>query len=583
MPLLRSFVPISMLTLWMATMASAPLMPRGARADQRQTSPALKVESRIVLVDVVITDGKGQFVGGLQHKDFQISEDGKPQTITSFEEHVASNAAPVKLPPMPANVFTNFPTTKMSDSANVVLFDTLNTQYRDQSFVRDQLIHYLKTVPQGTQVAIFVLGSRLRMVRGFTTDFSGLSVALDDKKDGANPQVSRYLPTPSQTASELTVLDAMMRSRAAPEAIEAFKQFMADEKAGTNADRTDVTLRAFQQLARYLSSIPVRKNVIWFAGEFPISFVPDNKFQPNNHAERVRQTSNMLTAGQIAVYPISAEGIVGDPMFDVSNIEGSSKDALDRKSANIIAMETLAQETGGRAFYNTNRLDAAVNEAIRTGSRYYTLAYTPSDTKMDGRFRRIHVSAREGDGFKLAYRRGYFADKPFSEQAMARAAADDDPLIPLIGFGMPNFDQILYKIAVQPSNPQPAAGQARAGLNTGLPGPLMRYTVDFAISPPDLRLAEGPDKKRHGQIEIMLIAYDHDGNILNILKRRSRVLMEEQAYEAMKASGFQIHEEIDVPGGEVYLRTGIFDLESGNCGTLGIPLRTQAPAYSSAH
>lgn len=104
------------------------------------------------------------------------------------------------------------------------------------------------------------------MVRGFTTDFSGLSVALDAKKDGGTPQVSRYLPTPSQHESEMTVLKEMMRSRAAPAAIEAIKQFTADEKAGVDADRIEITLQAFQQMARFLSSIPVRKNVIWFAG-----------------------------------------------------------------------------------------------------------------------------------------------------------------------------------------------------------------------------------------------------------------------------------------------------------------------------
>ena len=145
---------------------------------------------------------------------------------------------------MPPNVFTNSPTTRLADSVNVVLFDSLNTQARDQSYVREQLIKYLQKVPPGTRLAIFVLSSRLCTLRGFTTDFSGLSVALDDKKEGVQPQVTRYLPTPAQHFSELTVLEAMMRNRASSEAIEAFKAFMADETASLNADRVQRQIKA---------------------------------------------------------------------------------------------------------------------------------------------------------------------------------------------------------------------------------------------------------------------------------------------------------------------------------------------------
>ena len=67
-------------------------------------------------------------------------------------------------------------------------------------------------------------------------------------------------------------------------------------------------------------------------------------------------------------------------------------------------------------------------------------------TKTDGKYRRIDVKPSHGD-YKLSYRRGYYADKPQSGQAEAAA---DDPLIPLLGFGMPNFDQITYKTLPRP-------------------------------------------------------------------------------------------------------------------------------------
>ena len=219
-----------------------------------------------------MTDNKGEAVSGLTNQDFQILEEGALQSISSFEEHKTVPPVHIKLPQMPANVFTNFPTTKSADSVNVLLLDLLNTQPSDQALARQQVIKYLDTVQPGARIAIFALGSQLRIVRGFTTDFSGLSAALDDKSLGVNPQVSTLLPTESQQFTEDLVVRQMRRSQAAPAAIESVEQFQAAEAANRSASRVELTLQAFQQLARYLSGIPARKNVIWFSDNFPISF-----------------------------------------------------------------------------------------------------------------------------------------------------------------------------------------------------------------------------------------------------------------------------------------------------------------------
>ena len=504
-------------------------------APHPSNTPKIKVETRVVLVDVVVTDEQGDAIVGLNKSTFQITEEGAPQIISSFEEHKSAQPVQVKLPQMPPNVFTNFPTAASADSVNVLLLDLLNTQPPDQAIARQQVIKYLNNVQPGARLAIFALGSQLRMVRGFTTDFSGLSAALDDKNLGVNPQVSSLLPTESQQFSQDLVVHEMRRSQAAPAAIESVERFQADEAANRTASRIEITLQAFQQLARYLSGIPARKNVIWFSDNFPISFLPDSKVHAPKHQEHVQQTSDMLTAAQVAI----------------------------------------AQETGGRAFYNTNALDDAVRDAVNTGSHYYTLAYSPSNTKPDGKYRRIQVSLSRGR-YKLSYRRGYYADRPRPDSTFAEEA--EDPLIPLIGLGMPNFDQILYKVMVSPKNPQPAPNAPRAGSNTGLKPPFARYDVEFAVSLKDIAMGAPSEAVHRGHIEVMLIAFDHDGKILNILKRSSKLVMDTKVYAATQAVGLQIHEEMDIPPGDVYLRTGIYDLNSGSCGTIGIPLAAITPA-----
>jgi hypothetical protein len=309
--------------------------------------------------------------------------------------------------------------------------------------------------------------------------------------------------------------------------------------------------------------------VIWFADTFPISFVPEDKVHTPRHQEHVQQTSDMLTAAQVAIYPVSARGLIGDGSFDIP--VDSQAEMLHEFANTQIAMETIAQDTGGRAFYNTNGLDAAMAKAIDEGSHYYTLAYAPTNPKIDGKYRRIEVKLSNRD-YKLSYRRGYYADKHESPAAVEQSA--EDPLIPLVGFGMPNFDQITYEIQANPLHPQPAQDARRAGLNTEWKGPFTRFGVDLAVSLENFALDSAPDGVKHGRLEVILVAYDRTGKIINISKRTSRLALPPKDLPTLQAKGLPLHLEIDVPPGDIYLRTGIYDLNSGNAGTLGIPLGT---------
>jgi VWFA-related protein len=150
--------------------------------DSGSAVTTVQAKVRVVLVDVVVTSGKGEPVTGLHKEDFEVSEDGKPQTIASFTEHQGAPPNQIKLPPMPPNVYTNYPLTQTADSVNVLLLDALNTPTRDQTYVHSEMIKYLKTIPAGTRVAIFTLASRLRMLQGMTTDSSVLTGGAQRQK-----------------------------------------------------------------------------------------------------------------------------------------------------------------------------------------------------------------------------------------------------------------------------------------------------------------------------------------------------------------------------------------------------------------
>lgn len=572
MALLVALLPVAVVSLNAQTAAPTP------PADQ----PAIKSHVRVVLVDVVVTRDKGEPVPDLRKEDFQIIEDGKPQSISYFEEHRRETPIQLQLPPMAPNVFTNFPAVKTTGAINVLLMDSLNTQVEDQALVHAQIVKYLRSVPPGTRLAIFTLGSRLRMVRGVSTDRLDLLTAYQDKDAGTSPQYSQLLPTDSQKADDKLLIDTMVMNRAAPEAVAALRAYQTENLSSITSTRVGVTIQALQQLARYLSPFPGRKNLIWISGSFPVSFFPQSAAQyqepgvPSEFRLELQKTADLFTADQVAVYPIDAKGIAAGLAFDPESIRAQNGE----RASEQIAMETLAQDTGGKAFYNTNGLSEAMANAIDNGSRYYTLAYTPANPKMNGEYRRIHVKLA-GEKYKLAHRRGYFAEDASTDHP-ADEAANIDPLLPLMGFGMPDYSQILYKVRVLPLNSQPAPRTALAGIGE-LNGPTLRYAVDFAVAAPDIKLEVAPDGVRTGNIEVTLVAYDRLGKPVNLVTKKIPIHMRPKVYDALLQVGFQLHEEIDLPNGEVFLRAGIYDLDSSNAGTLGIPLKVVTTPAAAAN
>ncbi len=585
------FLCVFLLSSFVGSLYSQTSAPAAGNA-----TTTIKSKVRLVLVDVVVTNGKGEAVTGLRQEDFEILEDGKPQSVSTFEEHHGALLTQITLPPMPPHVYTNFPVTRTADSVNVLLLDALNTPSKDQSYVHLQMLKSLKTIPPGTRVAIFTLASQLRMLQGVTTDSSELLAVLNSSK--AQVQPSAVLPSEVESDADQHLIDFMQENSNAPLAqtpspsgvdpISAMQQFLSDTAAFQTEARIAMSLDALQHLARYLASVPGRKNVIWFSGSFPFTIFPDSDLADpsravNSFQNEIRKTADLLTASQVAIYPVAAEGLAADSVYQVNGEEiGQMRPSMavraqvrqmrtagTNRDLGHISMEEIARDTGGEAFYNGNGLDESLARVINTGSRYYSLSYSPTNSTMDGKYRRIQVKLLNGKD-NLSYRRGYYADD--LDAAPTVQKADSDPLLPLMGRNLPNYSQILYKIKVLPLNPQPAPDAPHIGSNTELKGPFTRYGVDFAISAEDLKLDPTLEGARHGSLEFALIAYDREGKPLNFVVSRGDLLVKPDGYASMRKVGLQIHKEIDVPKEYVYLRSGVYDFMSGCAGTLGIPL-----------
>ncbi len=587
-------------------------MPANASA-----APAVFHEqSKLVLVDVVVTD-HGKPVKGLDRGRFHVFEDGHEQNIASFEESVPNNnPAVVRAPALPPDTFTNVPAYPQTSAVNVLLLDGLNTEAADQIYVRREMIRFLKTLPAGQDIAIFTLGAKLRLIQGFTSDTAKLLAILAEKKSAAPASLRQSAEQKTQDQAEL---DQMTDAEVSPQDIANIQDFFNEAEMQQTSMRIDMTLDALQELARYLSGIPGRKNVVWFSSSFPLQFFAvgsDSIKQIAMNAglavnDEIRDTADLLAAERIALYPVDARGVMGQSMFDPTvqandyTRPGASRNPIgggtgrfsqDTQLAALStdtehsSMDVLAQETGGRAVYDSNGLKEALADALSDGSNFYSLAYVPPERKPGQTGVIAHSIEVKVDGarYQLSFRRGYYADDP--NKPAESAGKMPDAITQAAVFGAPPSTQIVFQARALPeAPPEPksaAPDNSVAGeKSSSFPEGTRRCDVDLSVPLGNLSIAEAGDGVGLAQLESLLVAYGEDGQLVNSVGRAFNFNLPAEQYRKLMASGGAIsaHLAIDLPVRDVVLRIVVYDPASAKAGSIEIPVEVAGkPARSQA-
>ena len=612
--LIARFLFASLLALFFLTSAphiAAQTTPVNAAAGD--TMPVLHANADLVLVDVVVTD-HGKPVDGLERSRFHIFENGKEQPVTVFDEHKPAAAPPVAAAPaeLPANTYTNVPVYPETGAVNVLLLDALNTPMVNQVDVRRQMIQFMGQIKPGTSLAIFTLASRLHMVEGFTTNAAELAKALQGPKGTA--QASVILDSKSESAQQ--TIEDTLASMTDPshmpsvDAVRALKQFEADLTAFQIDQRVRMTLDAMQQLARYLSAIPGRKNVIWFSGSFPITVDP-NGDQPDpfqsvrNYSDDMRRTSELLTAARVAVYPVDARGMMTQSTADAAYSPSRNSVSVNSQGKMVVSspglgdsnvvkdyqnfetqtmeehgsMQQIAEATGGKMYVNTNDLKDAVANAVDNGASYYTIGFAPGGKKMDGHYRRLQMRI-DGGRYDLSYRHGYYADA--TNRASSHNPGAVMPIQAATVHGAPPATQVIFKARVlSASDPffegmqfpdKPAGEMAEA-----MKGARHLYLVDMVVDPHFVTFETMPDGVRQAQLEFALVGYDAEGKRLNYIDRSYAINIKPEQYESTMVNGIRARLAIDLLAGQDALRVAVEDLEAGRAGSLEVPVAVAAP------
>jgi VWFA-related protein len=581
---------VSGLALAVHAQSASPTTSSGPQSSNKVQQEAIfRTTSFSVLVDVVVLN-EGVAVHGIDPKQFHVYENGREQQISFFDEHKPESGAEAAAPKhtLPPHYYNNVPNHAPGGAINVLLLDGLNTQVMDQAYVRKQMIAYVKTITPGTTLAIFTLASRLRMVQGFTSNVDDLTNAMESTK--TLPQKSVGLDTSAGNAFDSAIGNLqIMHAPAISGAIESIEGFQSDVNAFQTDRRIQITLEAMQQLARYLSAVPGRKNLIWFSGSFPIALGPDPGDQSlqnsRSYGAQVQATSDLLSAARVAVYPIDARGMMTLPGFDAANnglstpnggagFANMNSTAMAGDANSHFSMEQIAYDTGGRAFFNTNGFRAAIASAIQNGESYYTIGYVPQSKKFNGGIRKIKVKL-DNSKYDLEYRSGYYADPPgnagsplFNQASLMTSATLH---------GAPLSTQVLFQTRILPATdpefkevnfPSGPAGD----LSASLKGPAHRTIVDLVVDPHTVIFDSSADGTRTGSIEFALVAYDSDGKRLNFIDRALKLALNPNQYTQLMKTGIPVRMALDLPAGEQSLRIAVHDMIGVRVGSLEIPL-----------
>ncbi|HEX4038888.1 MAG TPA: VWA domain-containing protein [Acidobacteriaceae bacterium] len=573
------------LVVWAAAGQAGANPPQTSEKSEILTFQA---NANLVLVDVVVRD-KGKPVEGLRQSEFQVLEDGKPQTISVFEEHKASDVQEsAEAPVLPPHVYGNFPRYRITSAANVLLLDALNTPLNDQNYARQQMLKYLHTIPPGTQIAVFTLASRLRMVSGFTTDAGVIEQALEL---GHTPTQKSLMTDPEGDQAE-KVAEAGVKAEL-PEMAQEVDEFERDRQIFQDEQRVDITLGAFGELARFLSAVPGRKNLIWVSGGLSRALDPDlsrlNTVGAARFGPAARSVNAELSRARVAVYPVDARALMNLTNSNVANViaptemgmladtEAAKAEAVQNDittpqewGESQLEMKLVAADTGGLAFYNTNAVGKAIEDAIADGENYYTLGYAPQEEKNDGAYHTIAVRMEEGK-YELQYRHGYYAVDG------GKGTPILSPITAAMEHGVPPLSQVIFEARVLAAGDpeleglQPTAGPAGKP-EQPLAAPVTRYFVDYSIDPHQLVLTDVPGGKQRAELEVTQAVYSPAGRRLNFSDAGLEVTLTAAQMAGDMRTGVRVRQEIDVPAGNVWLRVGVRDVTSGRIGTVEMPV-----------
>jgi VWFA-related protein len=366
----------------------------------------MKVTTEIVLVNVVARDKHGNLIQDLKKDDFTLYEDGKRQELASFDfekvdEMVMAGAAGTTVTGTAEKGGLLNKNVQKSLNARdrrlmLMFFDFSAMEPDDIDRSVDAAKKYVNSKMQPADlVALMSLDTNLQLDLDFTDDKAKLLAKLSAYNDSAGQGFENGLEGSSSGAAETS-------GSYTPDDTD-YNTFSADRK-----------LLALESVMAAMGKIPQKKSLVYFSNGITQSGI-DNQ-------SALREATAAAVRANVSIYPVDVRGLSSFPaggQAQSASLHGNAAytgasvlNDLNGNDASQETLYTLAADTGGKAFMDTNDLSGVFSVVQKDTSAYYVLGYTSSNHLKDGRYRRLKVTVNRPD-IKLEYRAGYYADRDY--------------------------------------------------------------------------------------------------------------------------------------------------------------------------
>ena len=395
------------LVAWFCFLHGYPTASQESQNPQSQFT--FRLSTNLVLVNVVARDKQGNPVRNLQAQDFTVLEDGREQRITSFDSqnlddvaeqaaHAPAEATAANNSAAPRNVLKAKDAQEVLNNKRViVLFFDLSSMDADslKRAVEAGKKYVQFKMTSADMIAVVSFASSLRLDLDFTADKNRLLATL-----------GRFSPSEGRGTENGPTGDSDLGE-------ENGDSYIPDQ-SDYNEFNTDRRLQALQSLCRVLSRFNEKKSLIYFSSGMTQTGV--------ENTAAVRAAVNTAVRSNVAIYAMDTRALEAMPpggSASLGSLRGNVmytglavQQQSDQNFASQETLVTVAGDTGGKAFLDTNDFGQVFDQVQRDASVYYILGYRSSSSARDGSFRRIQLKINR-PGVRLEFRKGYYAPKDF--------------------------------------------------------------------------------------------------------------------------------------------------------------------------
>src|SRR6266576_202064 len=539
---------------------SAPAAGQNEEVSSRDTPTTFKVRVNLVLVRVVVRDSQGKIVSNLKKEDFQLFDNRKLQTISSFSVETPETRT--------ASAVASTDAEGSSSSADAaggkavvlpqrfvsMVFDDVHLSMADAVFVRDSATRFFGALAASDRVSLNTTSGQL--TQEFTDDRDKLTKALlgmvphsvtnhhfHDCPDVSYYQADLIVSKSDQQALGLATEEALQCAFNGDTRMMAAAQNLArvaaDRMVAQGDNETQYAYRHLEDVVRRLANMPGQRVLVLVSPGFITTTLQSEASDMVDRATRANIVINTIDAR--GLYAPDVMGDIADPSIDTIRTAGYK--ASYRVAAQFAQEDVLAQladGTGGKFFHNRNDVDEAMREAGAAPAFSYLLGFSPQNLKIDGRFHTLKVALTSKEKCGIQARHGYFAPKTLTDPAEATKLEMQEAL-----FSQEEIRDLPVELQTQFFKKDEV--QARLAVLTR-----------FDVKGIHFRKVQG---RNNDQLTIVTGIFDENGNFVTGLSKVVEMKLLDTTYSRLSRSGFTVKTSFDVKPGTYLVRLVVRDAE----------------------